>query len=265
MDKEQLYRENIGLIKSIAFDSAKAFNRVRKKDSNTNEYTDYTKEILSELESEGALSFLKNIDEYNPDKAKLSTFIFPYLKGDMYRWLERNIGSVSLSKDEMMKIRKAQYLYNDENKTITEISEAVDIPLADIDKYINYNTHFLSVYDLLSDNDSDTDVYDILQSKKLSMSAERIVYKKICMELLEELFLSLPVKEKSILGRYFGAFGHKKSTLNQIALDEMMTVDGVLKAKNKALKHIRKMYIDSKLKQWKDVYKLINKYIYENK
>ena len=258
MDKEQLYKENIGLIRNIAFYSAKAFNCIRKKDNYSNEYTDYTKKILSELESEGALSFLKNIDEYNPDKAKLSTFIYPYIKGDMYRWLERNIGSISLSKEEMMKIRKAQYLYNDENITITEISEALDIPLGDIDKYINYNTHFLSVYDLLSDNDSDIDIYDILQSEKLSMSAERIVHKKICIELLEELFLSLPVKEQSILGRYFGAFGHKKSTLNQITLDEMMTVDGVLKAKNKALEHIRERYIDSKLKVWRENYRYIN-------
>lgn len=54
---EKLYIKNIGFIHSVAKESAVAFNCFHKKENIPQELTVYTKEILSELDSEGALAF----------------------------------------------------------------------------------------------------------------------------------------------------------------------------------------------------------------
>ena len=55
---EKLYNENIGFIHSIARESAVAFNCFHKKENRPQELTVYTKEILNDLDSEGALTLI---------------------------------------------------------------------------------------------------------------------------------------------------------------------------------------------------------------
>jgi DNA-directed RNA polymerase sigma subunit (sigma70/sigma32) len=88
-------------------------------------------------------------------------------------------------------------------------------------------------------------------------SLEKLVNRKICIELLKEMFDSLSEKDKAILGHVFGVFGYEKKTLDEIAFEEMMKIDGVEKAKNAALKRLKKKYPNSKLHDWKDIYKAV--------
>ena len=54
---EKLYNKNIGFIHNISKESAVAFNCFHKKENRPQELTVYTKEILSDLDSEGTLAF----------------------------------------------------------------------------------------------------------------------------------------------------------------------------------------------------------------
>ncbi len=101
---EKLYNENIGFIHSIAKESAVAFNCFHKKENRPQELTVYTKEILSDLDSEVALAFFDCIQsqKYDVTKSKLTTYLYPHIKGAMYRWLEKNVGVISLSKHDMI-------------------------------------------------------------------------------------------------------------------------------------------------------------------
>ena len=45
----------------------------------------------------------------------------------------------------------------------------------------------------------------------LSVSAEQVVYRKVCIELLQELFDALPKKDRDILGKFYGVFGFEKN------------------------------------------------------
>lgn len=107
---EKLYNENIGFIHSVAKESAVAFNCFHKKENRPQELTVYTKEILCDLDSEGALAFFDCIQsmKYAVTKSKLTTYLYPHIKGAMYRWLEKNVGAVSLSKRDMNTIRKVR-------------------------------------------------------------------------------------------------------------------------------------------------------------
>lgn len=56
---------------------------------------------------------------------------------------------------------------------------------------------------------------------------------------------------------YSQVFGYEKKTLDEIAFEEMMKIDGVEKAKNVALKRLKKKYPNSKLQDWKEIYKAV--------
>ena len=66
----------------------------------------------------------------------------------MYRYLETNLGVMSLRKDEMERVRMAQRLYHTEGKSVEEIAGILHISEVDAARLIGYNTHFLSVLDL---------------------------------------------------------------------------------------------------------------------
>ena len=205
---EKLYHKNIGLIRGIAKEAAAEFNCLIMEQHHPNQFSAYTKTILDDLCGEGALELLTRIQsrEYDQNCAALTTYLYPHLKGRMTRWLERNIGCMALSKDEMAAVRQAQRLYHVAWKDIGEIAEELGISEARVSRYVRYNTHFLGVHDLVPEG-YDGDPYERLMPGALSVSAEQAVYRKVCIELLRELFDALPKKEGDILGKACGVFG----------------------------------------------------------
>lgn len=92
-----------------------------------------------------------------------------------------------------------------------------------------------------------------------SVPVDFAVYRKICLEHLRELFLSLPEKDREILGSSMGVFGYRRKTLDEIALTEMLTVDGVIKARDAAIRKIKERCPGSKLELWRAVHSLVNR------
>ena len=176
----------------------------------------------------------------------------------MTRWLEQNIGCMALSKDEMAGVRQAQRLYHTEWKNIDEISEEMDISTARANCYVRYNTHFLGVQDLVP-KDYDGDPYERLMPGMLTASAEQIVYRKVCIELLRELFDALPKKDRDILGKAYGAFGDPEATLKEIGMYHMMKESAVEKAKNRAVEKLREAYPGSRLQVWRAVHRMMRR------
>lgn len=209
---EKLYHKNIGLIRGIAKEAAAEFNCLIMEQHHPNQFSAYTKTILDDLCGEGALELLTRIQsrEYDESRAVLTTYLYPHLKGRMTRWLEQNIGCMALSKDEMAAVRQAQRLYHVAWKDTGEIAEELGISEARVSRYVRYNTHFLGVHDLVPEG-YDGDPYEWLMPGLLSASAEQAVYRKVCIELLRELFDALPKKDRDILGKAYGVFGYSKT------------------------------------------------------
>ena len=180
---DKLYRRNLGLIRSIAKETAKAFNCLHMDSDPPEEFSGYTKTILNDLCSEGALEFLTRIQsrEHNESRAMLTTYLYPHLKGRMTRWLEQSVGNLALSKDEMEAVRQAQKRYNSDWSSINKIVERMGITQAQATRHIHDNTHHLSVHDLVPE-DYDGDPFEQLMPGKLSAPAEQIVYRKVCLE-----------------------------------------------------------------------------------
>ena len=257
---EKLYHKNIGLIRGIAKEAAAEFNCLMVDEHHPNQFSAYTKTILDDLCGEGALELLTRIQskEYDESRAALTTYIYPHLKGRMTRWLEQNIGCMALSKDEMAGVRQAQQLYYIAWKDSDEIAEELNVSAARANRYVRYNTHFLGVHDLVSEG-YDGDPYEWLMPWMLSVSAERAVYRKVCIELLRELFDTLPKKDRDILGKTCGVFGYPEATLKEIGMYHMMKESAVEKAKNRAVEKLREAYPGSRLQVWRAVHRMLRR------
>lgn len=245
---EKLYHKNIGLIRGIAKEAAADFNCLTVDKHHPNRFSAYTKTVLDDLCGEGTLELLTRIQskEYDESRAVLTTYLYPHLKGRMARWLEQNIGCMALSKDEMAAVRQAQRLYHVAWKDTGEIAEELGISEARVSRYVRYNTHFLGVHDLVPEG-YDGDPYERLIPGMLSVSAERAVYRKVCIELLRELFDTLPKKDRDILGKICGVFGYPEATLKEIGMYHMMKESAVEKAKIRAIEKLRESYPSSRL------------------
>ena len=257
---DKLYRRNLGLIRSIAKEAASEFNCLHMDSDLPEEFSAYTKTILDDLCGEGALEFLTRIQsrEYDESRAMLTTYLYPYLKGRMIRWLERNIGNLTLSKDDMEVVRKAQKMYHSDWCSIDEIAKEMNIDSTEVTRHIRYNTHFLGVYDLVPE-DYDGDPFERLMPGKLSAPAEQVVYRRVCIELLREMFDDLPKKDRDILGKFYGIFGFEKTELKEIGMYHMMKESAVEKAKDRAIKKLEKAYPGSKLQLWMTVYRIMRR------
>ena len=127
--------------------------------------------------------------------------------------------------------------------------------------YAEYTAHVISIYDLVPDVESGDDPFEYITTDEGALSVDQTVYRKICVELLEELFLSLPEKDRCILGESMGVFGFAKQPLDRIALKEEMTVDGVIKARQSAIRKLKESYLNSKLHLWRDVHRTVIQYL----
>lgn len=254
MTDEKLYFEYENLIFSIAKEVADSFHCIKNDE---NGLTEYSRQLLEDLKSEGTVEFFRLLHskEYDECKGEFSTYIYPHIKGVMRRYLEKNLGVMSVSKSNMDLLRKIQHDYYSLGKSVDEITGEYNVSFDFVNRCINYNTHFFSVSDVVPE-DCEDNPYDYLNVAD-NQAADKITIKKICIELLDEMFQSLSEKDRAILGHAFGVFGYEKKTLDEIAFDEMMKIDGVEKAKNAALERLKKKYPDSKLKDWKDIYKAV--------
>ena len=257
---EKLYHKNIGLIRGIAKEAAADFNCLTVDKHHPNRFSAYTKTVLDDLCGEGTLELLTRIQskEYDESRAVLTTYLYPHLKGRMARWLEQNIGCMALSKDEMAAVRQAQRLYHVAWKDTGEIAEELGISEARVSRYVRYNTHFLGVHDLVPEG-YDGDPYERLIPGMLSVSAERAVYRKVCIELLRELFDTLPKKDRDILGKICGVFGYSEATLKEIGMYHMMKESAVEKAKIRAIEKLRESYPSSRLQVWRAVHRMLRR------
>ena len=174
---EQLYLQMQGFIAFVAKDAAQSFG-----------CTD--KEILDELCAEGALELCErlSVGAYDENRGKLTTYLHPFLRGKMYRYLEANLGAAVLPKDEMQRLKQAQRLHKEELLPLDEVAQ------------------------------------------------------------------TLSAKDRAILGHTYGVFGYEKLSADELGLREMLSPDGVTKARKAALERLRSRYPGSGLYLWRDVY-----------
>ena len=182
---EQLCEQLSKLVRSLAHDTAELFNGADKEEL-------YNVGMLKMME-------LLNTKSYDPSRAKLSTYIYPHIQGNMRRWMEKNSASISL--DQLLE-----------------------------------------------------DGYDFPSGA----SMEYAVYRIMLVGLVEEQFRKLPARDQYILGSYYGVFGFEEMSLDDLAFEEMLTIEGARKANEAALQRLQELCANSKIPVLKWAYRAVN-------
>ena len=239
---EELYLQMQGFIASVAKDAAQSFGCADK-------------EMLDELCAEGALELCErlSVEKYDEERGKLTTYLHPFLRGKMYRYLEANLGAAALPKDEMQRVKQAQRLHKEENLSPDEVAQMLSVSAEKAAQLIGCKTNALPV-SALSDDDPDDDPLAWLLLDQHILTPEQEVYRQVCTEELEQLFRTLGAKDRAILGHTYGVFGYEKLSADELGLREMLSPDGVTKARKSALERLRSRYPGSGLRLWRDVY-----------
>ena len=151
-----------------------------------------------------------------------------------------------------------------EGYAVEDIAAELGISITITAELIRHNMQFLSFCDFVPEEqreeDGDCDLFAFMTlAEDPTIPPDRIVYRKIQLELLRPLFDSLSAHDRYLLGHYYGAYGMEKKTLDEMGLDLMLTVDGVRKAIKAAVRNLRSAYKDSELKIWRDAYAMVNK------
>ncbi|MFR5381677.1 MAG: hypothetical protein ACLTGM_05670 [Oscillospiraceae bacterium] len=138
---EQLYLQMQGFIASVAKDAAQSFGCSDK-------------EILDELCAEGALELCERLStgEYDENRGKLTTYLHPFLRGKMYRYLEANLGAAAFPKDEMQRVKQAQRLHKEEKLPLDEVAQMLGVSAEKAAQLIGCKTKSLSVSALSGDD-----------------------------------------------------------------------------------------------------------------
>ena len=239
---EQLYLQMQGFIASVAKDAAQSFG-----------CTD--KETLDELCAEGALELCErlSVEKYDEERGKLTTYLYPFLRGKMCRYLEANVGAAVLPKNEMQRVKQAQRLHKEEMLPLDKVAQTLGVSAEKATQLIGCKTKSLSV-SALSDTDTDDDPLAWLLLDQHTLTPEQAVYRQVCTEELEQLFHTLSAKDRAILGHTYGVFGYEKLSADELGLREMLSTDGVTKTRKAALERLRSRYPGSGLHLWRDVY-----------
>lgn len=241
---EMLCEQNQALMHDIAKKAAFSHNCYIL--SNRGLPTPYTLEVLSDLESVGMTAFIECVrgGGHEPNRGKLTTYVYPFVEGAMRRYLESSMGTLAIDRDSMTLVRKVQEMYHAQQKSAKEIASELDIPMWLAAKHIGCATHFFSVYDCVKHSDDeddsyDNDIYDHLAGQTIFEQPSTALRKKRKSEYLHTLFLMLSKREQDILGKCYGVFGHEKQPLTEIGMYHFMKVDAVKKARVSALGHLR--------------------------
>ena len=249
----QLYEQNMDLIWDIARNSAKAFNCLNA--------TQYSQNILEDLVSEGVLAFSEVISsgKYDETLGKLTTYAYPFIKGAMHRWLEKNVDAVAVTRQTMKYVREVRRMYYDNGISPAEIARVLKISMADVAMYLEFNKRHLSIDDLAKESEEPTadnyiNIGGILEQKNSTESVEHIVMTKIWLEKLPEIFDQLGKRDRFILGHFYGIYGYQKMIKAELALRLELTIDGVYKARDAAVRHAKEFYHGSDLHLWRRAY-----------
>ena len=241
----QLFVQNEGLIRKTAREVALVYSAKQN-------------EQVEDLISEGNLALLEVIvgDSYDPAKGKLMTYALPFIRGAMCRWLEKNLGTMAVSKHQMEKIRRVQQMYYEYNYDAATIARELKISPEETAQLLLYNTHPISLDDLnaalaYAEDNSETDNVSLIPAAE---NVEHIVMNEIWLSLLPEVFNSLKAKDRYILGHYYGLYDYEKKPPEELGLELELTVDGVYKARDAALRRLKELYHGTPLHIWRRAY-----------
>ena len=237
---DMLYRQNIGFIHNIVTDISKRSGLKLSED------------IQQDLEQVGALEFIERVREkkFNPEISKLQTYLYPFIFGKMWRYIEEYYGIVTIPHGTMTQIRKCKKLHKD-GLCISDIAKELNIKEKLVVDCLNFSFRYEQLM-VLSDDESDED-----QNSRITAIGDNVskrALQRVVYPMVREKYEKLTAERQHILGCYLGIFGYAKMPVSDIANMLMVTRSAANKKINKALEKLYELICDSEIKYWINAY-----------
>ena len=233
---DKLYRQNIDYIHNIAADISKRSGLKLSED------------MQLDLEQVGALEFVERLREkkFDPAISKLQTYLYHFIFGKMWRYIEEYYGLINIPHGTMTQIRKCKKLHCGGRK-VEDIAKELNIKEKLVIDCLNFTFRYEQLmvsYDDDPDEDQNPRITPISDNVR-KRAIQRAVY-----PMIREKYSKLKAEQQHILGCYLGIFGYEKMSVADIADMLMVTRNAAQKKIFRALEKLYELIWDSEIKYW---------------
>lgn len=176
---------------------------------------------MEDLVLEGSFGLIRAVEDYDPEKAKFSTYAVYWINQKIKRYIMeagRNIRIPVCKHEKLIKYKKVESMLYDKlgkKPTDDEIAQELDVKVEKIDEYKQLLQPIKSLNDTIN-NDSDDEVLDFLPSD------ERSPEQKLIDDNFDELkkaITKLNEDQKNIISLRYGLYDGQPRTLEQVCIE----------------------------------------------
>ena len=198
---------------------------------------------LEDLINEGNIGLINAIKRFDPERGvKLITYAVWWIRQSIMHALANQRSTVRLPVKQAGLLHKISIMYEKlrqefkREPTISELSERLNIKVADIEKLIRANQKYLSL-DAAVSPDDDTSYLDLLEEQSAASVEENVVQHSLEEE-VEDLLAELDPRERDIIRMRYG-FDGEAMTLEEIGSKLGLSRERIRQIEKKVINRFR--------------------------
>ncbi|WP_166422093.1 RNA polymerase sigma factor RpoS [Paraglaciecola sp. 20A4] len=262
LDATQLYLGEIGFSPLLTADEEKYFSRRALKGDEASRQRMIVSNLrlvvkiarrynnrglaLLDLVEEGNLGLIRAVEKFDPERGfRFSTYATWWIRQTIERAIMNQTRTIRLPihvvKELNVYLRTSRELAQklDHEPTAEEIAEAVQKPVADVNKMLRLNERITSV-DTPIGSENDNVLLDIIADDKGHDPEEDLQDKNIKLSIVGWLE-DLNPKQREVLARRFGLLGYEPSTLEDVGVEIGLTRERVRQIQVESLRRLKDM------------------------